>query len=98
MLEKFESRCSFSLRFWQWCVAIKEYLTEQIKHLTELLRLFWVTLLGIGGGTISLLLGELSLLKAIFATGGIMAMFILAVIIMRLNSRIRTLIEQLKEI
>jgi len=79
-------------------MAAKEHLTEQIKHLTELFRLFWVTLLGIGGGTVSLLLGELSTRKAIFAAGGIMAAVILAVIVHRLESRIRELIEKLEEV
>lgn len=79
-------------------MAAKEHLTEQIKHRTELLRLFWVTLLGIGGGTVSLLLGELSTLKAIFAAGGIVAAVILAAIIRGLDSRIRELVEQLKEV
>lgn len=79
-------------------MGAKEYLTEQIKYLTDVLRLLWVTLLAIGGGTLSLLLGELSMLKALFALGGIGAVVILGTIIQRLDSRVRDLIEKLKEV
>jgi hypothetical protein len=78
-------------------MAAKEYLTEQIKYLNDLLRLFWVSLLVIGGGTASLLLGKLSILKVVFAVGGIVAIIVLAVIMRRLDVRIRELLEQLKE-
>ena len=79
-------------------MAAKEHLTEQIKYLTDLLRLFWISLLAIGGGTASLLLGELSTLRVIFAAGGIVATIVSAVFMRRLDGRIRELIEQLREV
>ena len=45
--------------------------TEQIKYHTELLRLTWITLLAVGGGTASLVLGDLSGLKIVFALAGV---------------------------
>jgi hypothetical protein len=42
-------------------MAKKERLTEDLKYLTEVLRLTWLTLLAVGGGTVGLVLGELVL-------------------------------------
>ncbi|MBI3245083.1 MAG: hypothetical protein HYZ50_01100 [Deltaproteobacteria bacterium] len=44
-------------------MADKDYLTERIKYLSDALKLACVFLIAIGGGTISLLLGELSTAK-----------------------------------
>jgi hypothetical protein len=79
-------------------VAEKERVTETIKFLTEMLRLVWLTLLAIGGGTVGLLLGELDTRRAIFAGVGIGVMVLLAMFIERLRRQIRKSIEQLKEI
>jgi hypothetical protein len=79
-------------------MAAKEHLTEQIEYLNDLLRLFWVSLLAIGGGTASLLLGEFSILKIVFAAGGIVAIIVSTMIMRRLDSRIRELLEQPKEV
>lgn len=79
-------------------MAEKERVTETIKFLTEMLRLVWLTLLAIGGGTVGLLLGELDTRRAIFAGVGIGVMVLLAMFIERLRRQIRKSIEQLKEI
>jgi hypothetical protein len=35
----------------------KDYITERLKFLTELFKLCWLSILGVGGGAISLLSG-----------------------------------------
>ena len=45
---------------------------ERIKFETELLRLTAVAALAIGGGSIGLLLGDLTLLRVILAGGGLL--------------------------
>jgi len=51
----------------------KEAITERLKFLTELIRLFFVAFLAIGGGTLSLLLGPHDPLRWGFAVAGIVA-------------------------
>jgi Na+/proline symporter len=70
---------------------------ERIKFETELLRLTSVAVLAIGGGSIGLMLGELSLLRVILAGSGLLATVGLMVVLWWQRRYIRTLIEQLKE-
>jgi hypothetical protein len=79
-------------------VAEKERVTETIKFLTEMLRLVWLTLLAIGGGTVGLLLSELDTRRSIFAGVGIGVMVLLVMFIEHLRRQIRKAIEQLKEV
>jgi hypothetical protein len=79
-------------------MAAKDNVAERIRYLTDLLRLFWVSLLAIGGGTAGLLLGELGVLKGIFATAGIVVLAVSVAVVVRLDVRIRGLIEELKEV
>jgi hypothetical protein len=53
--------------------VLKEALKEEIKFLTEIFRLLAILTLAVGGGTISLVLGEYTALKATFAVVGIAA-------------------------
>ncbi len=59
--------------------------TEQIKYETEILRLIVLVGVAIGGGSLSLLLGELAPLRAILSTAGILATLVLAVGVWRQN-------------
>jgi hypothetical protein len=70
---------------------------ERIKFETELLRLTAVAVLGIGGGSIGLLLGGLTPLRVILAAGGLLATVGLMVAFLWQRRYIRTLIDQLKE-
>jgi hypothetical protein len=79
-------------------VAEKERVTEYLKFLIEMLRLVWLTLLGVGGGTVGLLLGELDTRRSIFASVGVIVMVLLAVFIEHLRRQIRKTIEQLREV
>ncbi len=75
----------------------KEAITEQLKFLTELLRLVWISLLAVGGGTIGLLFGPSDLVRALFATAGIITSIGLGVMIERLIRKMRQLLAQLEE-
>ena len=70
---------------------------ERIKFETEILRLTTVAVLAIGGGSIGLLLGDLSLLRVILAGSGLLATVGLMVVLWWQRRYNRTLIEQLKE-
>jgi hypothetical protein len=77
-------------------MAEKDYLTERIKYFSDALKLSCVFLLAIGGGTVSLLLGELSTVKTAFATVGIGSIIALVVFVLILDRKIRILIKELK--
>ena len=71
--------------------------TEQIKYHTELLRLTWITLLAVGGSTASLVLGDLSGLKIVFALAGVASTIGLTVAGWQLDRTIRRLMALLGE-
>ncbi|MBI3798134.1 MAG: hypothetical protein HY268_14355 [Deltaproteobacteria bacterium] len=79
-------------------MAEKEYLTEWIKYLSDLLKLSCVFLIAVGGGTLSLLLGELTTTKAVLAVLGTGTTIALVVGGRVLDRQIRESIERLKEI
>jgi len=75
----------------------KEALKEEIKFLTEVFRLLWLTLLGVGGGTFSLMLGERTPLKDALIIGGVLAVVVLGSVIQKLQRHIRSRIAQITE-
>lgn len=70
---------------------------ERIKFETELLRITALFVLAMGGGSISLLLGEPTFLRLILAIGGLLVTLGLAVAGWRQRNRTHRLIEELKE-
>ena len=76
---------------------IKEAITERLKFLTELIRLFFVALLAIGGGSFSLLLGAYDLVRWSCAGAGIVTVLGLGTVIWRLIRRVQYLLTQLEE-
>lgn len=76
----------------------KEELSEQIKYLTELLKLTWLSLLAIGGGTVSLVLGELTLYRQLAAGTGMIVGGILVLTLGYLHRKIRTEIRGMREV
>jgi hypothetical protein len=70
---------------------------EEVKFLTEVFRLIWVTLLGVGGGVLSLVFGEQTPLKNLFAGGGLLLAVWLVTALYALQRRISALIAQIKE-
>ena len=79
-------------------MADKERLTEQIRFMTEMLRLVWLSLLAVGGGTVGLLLSELDTRRSLFAAAGVAFVALLLVFIGQLIRRIRTAIDKLREV
>jgi len=79
-------------------MAEKDYLTERIKYFSDLLKLSCVFLIAVGGGTLSLLLGELTMTKAVLAVLGAGTTIALVVGGRVLDRQIRESIERLKEI
>ena len=70
---------------------------ERIKFETELLRITALAVLAIGGGSISLLLGEPTPIRLILAVSGLLVTVGLTVSGWRQRSRIQRLIDQIKE-
>ena len=79
-------------------MAEKDYLTERIKYFSDLLKLSCVFLIAVGGGTLSLLLGELPMTKAVLAVLGTGTTIALVVGGRVLDRQITESIERLKEI
>jgi hypothetical protein len=79
-------------------MAKKERLTEDLKYLTEVPRLTWLTLLAVGGGTVGLVLGDLNPYRRIAAGAGAVLMIVLIGTAVRLHQRIGARIESLEEI
>ena len=79
-------------------MADKEHCAESIKYSTELLRLTWITLLAIGGGSLSLLLGEPTTIRLALASGGLLGIVGLLLIGWRLDRHIRIFINRVKEL
>ena len=79
-------------------MAAEVRLTEDIKYLIELLRLIWLSLIAVSGGTIGLLLGELTTRRLWFAGIGIVGMILLTTALAYLHRQIKSLIPQLGEV
>jgi len=76
----------------------REQLKEQIKYETEVLKAILLIAVGTIGGTVSLLLGELTLLRLLLSALGIVVTLILTLIGWRQDRRIRAFIHQIGEI
>jgi hypothetical protein len=75
----------------------REQLKEQIKYETEVLKATLLIAVATIGGTVSLLLGDLTLLRLLLSALGIVVTLTLIVIGWRQDRRIRTLIHQIGE-
>jgi hypothetical protein len=69
--------------------------TERIKYETEVLKLITLLAVAVGGGALSLALGDVTRLRTGLATGGILITLVLLVGGLRQHRYIRTLIERL---
>jgi uncharacterized transporter YbjL len=70
---------------------------ERIKFETEVLRFTSLLMVGAGGGSISLILGDATSLRLALAGLGLLGTLALGIISWRQYGRIQRLIEQLKE-
>ena len=75
----------------------KEAITERLKFLTELLRLVWISLLAIGGGTVGLFLGPYDFWRYFFAGVGVAASIGVGVMVVQLYRKIERLLTQLEK-
>jgi hypothetical protein len=78
-------------------MAEKDYLTERIKYFSDLLKLSCVFLIAIGGGTLSLFLGELSPFRMVLAAIGTSFIIALVIACRKIDIHVRSLIDRLKE-
>ena len=74
-----------------------EQLKEQLKYETELLRLVWITAVAVGGGSMSLLLGEATTLRAGLLGLGFLLILVLVSVGARQDRTIRQLLRELGE-
>ena len=80
-------------------MADKERLQEFIKYRVEWIRLLWITLVAVGSGEVSLLLGGLpTLAQKGAAVIGIMFLLVIGLIVSRLDKQAREAIEKLREV
>lgn len=70
---------------------------ERIKYKTEVLKILLVLTLAVGGGSLSLVLGELSQIRVSLATVGILVTLLLLLASWRQHRRIERLIEEIEE-
>ena len=76
---------------------VMEALKERIKFETEVLKFTALVMVGIGGGTISLGLGEPSPFRLVLAALGFLGTLALGIVSWRFYKRIGILISQVKE-
>jgi hypothetical protein len=77
-------------------MAKKDRLTEEIKYLTEMLRLTWAILAALGAGTVGVLIKEVDV--RVIAVAGALGMIIIAFVLLRIQRTLRTRIQELEEI
>jgi hypothetical protein len=75
-----------------------ERIKEQIKFETEVLRFTALVMVGMGGGSISLVLGEQTLRRLVLAALGFLSTLALGIVSWRFYKRVGLLIAQIKEV
>jgi hypothetical protein len=78
-------------------MAQKEQLTEDIKYLTEILKLLWITIIALTGGVAGLVLTELGFRQVAIGIGT-SVMLLMIVTAGFIHRRVRTKIQQLQEV
>ena len=79
-------------------MAAKEHITEQIRYHTELLRVFAVFLLAVGGGTVSLFFRSSDYWTRIFTVLGLFSLVVAGIALGYVHWRVRKLVNKLLEI
>ena len=70
---------------------------KEIDFWVEIFRAMEIALFGLTGGTVGLVLSDLTVLRIAFAITGFLGMVVLGIGLYRLQQHIRHLIAQLKE-
>ena len=76
-------------------MADEKYLTEVVKYYTEIFRLVWISVLAVGGGSLTSLLGDSTGIKVIFAIVGLLLVALLLEGLRRLNKQIGAHLKKL---
>jgi hypothetical protein len=69
----------------------KEYYTERLKFLTEVFKLAWLSILGVGGGSVGLLLGLYDPVRYAWAGAGIILVLVFMVILWQTYKNMRSI-------
>lgn len=72
-------------------------LSERLEYYIEIFRLTWASLLVIGGGVTGLLLQERDFVTICLAATGSILMFVMIVVLLLLDSRIRRNLRRMEE-
>ena len=78
-------------------MAKRDQLTEDLKYRLEMMKLVWLSLLGVGGGTIGVVLGEIGLRRAVIMAGIAVTVGIVGAMVL-LHRGMRTIIQQLEDL
>ena len=69
----------------------KEYYTERLKFLIEVFKLAWLSILGVGGGSVSLLLGPYDPVRYTWAAAGGVAILAFVIVLWQTYRRMKRL-------
>jgi hypothetical protein len=76
----------------------KDFITERLKFLTEFFKLAWLSILGVGGGSVSLLLGPFDLRRYAWAGAGLILTLGLLVLLWHNHRKMKKLWADLEKI
>lgn len=69
----------------------KEYYTERLKFLIEVFKLAWLSILGVGGGSVGLLLGPYDPVRYTWAAAGGVAILAFVIVLWQTYRRMKRL-------
>lgn len=74
----------------------KEYYTERLKFLTEVFKLAWLSILGVGGGAVSLLFGPSDPIRYTWAGAGIVGVLAFLIVLWQVYKSMKRLWSHLE--
>ncbi len=77
---------------------LEQFYSERLKYLFEILRLLWVSILTIGGGSIGFIVTSITPLKVFFASLGFAVTSFCVFFLIIINRRISQTLNEFKEI
>jgi hypothetical protein len=101
------SRCGFNVHaggVMEWAhgwgeeTVQKDFVSERLQVLTEFFKLCWLSIFGVGSGSLSILLGPFALRRYAWAGTGIVLMLALRVLLWHARGKIQRLREELHRI